>query len=232
MRILALVATIVLFTNTIFAGLVVDLRAVSVNGTTDTVSSDQKTVTVTNVGDVVKFELWASVQGYSDPNQAQTITLLRGWLKETVPSVSSYLRGDMATIPATGATAADVYGPVFNYNPLPHLSLNAYGDKEFGDSNYAWDVRAAAAQDAKAPLYIGTFSYTVTALASQTTTPTVIDFVPKTSAFGALWMMDGAGKTGSGGFTSAGPVSIVPEPATLVLLGMSALALIFVRRRK
>jgi hypothetical protein len=235
MKILVLVAVIALVANVTFAGLLVDLRATGSLATADgkTISLDPSAA----AGTAVNIEVWAQITGGDATNRLKS---LQGWMVETA-SATPAAKGDMSV---TGDKYA-IYGDIFGTGAvLPQIgrgtanTLNPWGDREINVTNYPFNPRNSAEYTTVGNewFYVGHFTYTTNTAAVAGGIDTLINFNPKsTSATGADYYVGTTKCTGTtAGYASNGAITVkcVPEPSTIVLLGLGALALVFVRRRK
>jgi hypothetical protein len=236
MKIIALVAMIGLVSSVAFGGLIVDLRAVSATGTSHV--TDAKDVVIGGAGDVITFQVWATVSGSTSIPVSQTFQTAGMNITETVPSGGA-VHGDM------GPMSLLAYESQFQAtSTIPNLLTNAAGDKDFSDTSAGntWFVNAPAMLDATNPIQLGTITYKVKSILAGGDA-TMLNIVPTTGTkFAALYAIDNVLKYANtkGGtpsaylFTAGAPVTTtaIPEPSTLILLGMGVLSLLFIRRRK
>jgi hypothetical protein len=248
LKFFVLAAMVVLICNVAFADLMVELRAVSATG--GITVNDSKDVTVgptAAVGDKVQFQVWANVSLPSNSNPYYEFQALQGWITETVPTPSG-AKGDMTWgTKKTGTFLASyVYTTPFTIGVLPQPSTNSAGDREMHDlvGPYTFDAVSASMVDVTSGFFqVGQFTYTLNAVNPKAATA-LVDFVPYTfDSTGALYHVSTDGGDtlttlhgNDSPFGSAGPVRIVtvpiPEPSTLILLGMGVLSLLFIRRQK
>jgi hypothetical protein len=228
-KILAVVAVLALISNAAFAGLIIDLQATGVPAGY-TLTEGGKTVTGPfAAGDVITF----SVLGKLDV--AGTIIGMGATIRE-FPLGS--VRGDMtnAVTPVGGAPAL-----VYPNGATGDMDFYGPGDDNFKTFNVSPD--AAYQVTPSVPAVIGTFTYIVKA-SGLTSTKIALDATdvdmggtgPSGMAGYFSWTAAGVAKDGYSNYdeiSGGGPVTLnpVPEPATLVLLGMGALALVFIRRK-
>jgi len=170
----------------------------------------------------------------------------------TITETSAGVHGDMTwglTHGTNGTKATYVYNsgwplgsPDFSSGSLPVGITNGYGDLDISDPGQQFaDLNATGGNetgDYVSWIPIGHFTYTVKPLSAGSAT---ITFHPDLTGPGALYQFyDSVGDFlsnpygGTSGYTTTGSltITVVPEPSTLILLGMSALALLAIRRRK
>jgi hypothetical protein len=132
--------------------------------------------------------------------------------------------------------------PDWSAGSLPVGTTNSQGDIEMNDPDFGFAAVAGGDYvdqgDLNSWSVVGHFTYTIKAGSAG---QSQIVFTPWMTSTGASYQF---GTTEAGpltlpidgtvGYSSSGPctINIVPEPATLVLLGMSVLSLLFIRRRK
>jgi hypothetical protein len=241
MKILVLVALVALMSNVAFAGMMVELRAVSATGTTTV--TDAHNVVAGAVGDTIQLQVWATLSGSSTGNYQ--FQLAQGFVTETVPT-GYKAKGDLTWGTTTGQSNY-VYTAPYNTSSLPSTTTNTAGDKEIGLlATNAFSARQGSMAVATGdPFQIGVLTYTINALNANGTANTTVNFVPKNTNTGASYYVDatkysgntnvsGSGTTAPFAYTAGSGVTIttvVPEPSTLILLGMGALALVFIRRK-
>jgi hypothetical protein len=233
LKLVVLIAVIALVSNVAFAGLIVDIRAVSTTGGC-AIGDTNKLVEVAGLG-TVTFDVYAKVTGSA--TTAPTFKSLQGAIRETVPT--GYIaKGDMSydSAAADKGTNAYVYAAPYDTSLIPTLTINSAGDKEMNGTNLFAAVAAAQQPQANDTYFrIGRFTYTLNADPMVGPGFTTIDFYPKTTAPGASYYVNGVSMSGtSAGFASAGAVVIgwVPEPTAIVMLGTACLALLVFRHRK
>lgn len=223
---LMLLAVFCLVASSAFAGLVVSVKVAP--GQADVAyTADGAEV---QAGTQLLMQVWASVVGADQIANNDKLQTVSGGIKLT----------------GAGALALDTTNNPYGYaapfaesTAVPTVTETQLG---LGASTAAagpmwW--RAAALQvdtELNQSYLLGTFKYT----AGAAGTKGEINYLKPGAAVGTLtFVMDGSSKTGlaasGGNITTAGTVctvTAVPEPSTLVLLGLGALALVFVRRRK
>jgi hypothetical protein len=238
MKVIALVAMIGLLSNVAFGGMIVDMRNVTQTGSA---AIDPVTHTISlssaDVGDIITFQVWATVSGGASTNTVET-SQMRIQETNTVGSTLE-VHGNMGGVDASQGLSLTMYTSNFQGGAKPTASTNSFGDTEFASTTYPFSARDAAGPiDASQGIELGVFTYKVTSVVGTSTTPTLVSLVPKTTSAGASYYQDGTNYTGaSGAYTAAASggswkLQTVPEPSTLVLLGMGALALLAIRRKK
>jgi hypothetical protein len=130
-----------------------------------------------------------------------------------------------------------VAGRVGTHQDLPIATPD--GDLDYGqdgagngDTDLVW-YRSATPTPGDNHL-LGTLKFTASSLVGETTEINFMLGVPNINA-NPLWQEDGAGLNARTGVASVGApvvVEIIPEPGTLILLGMGALVLLARRRRR
>jgi hypothetical protein len=228
-KIAAFFAVFVLVSNVVFADLIVDLRATSING----VATDGSKNFVVAAGDVLTCQIWAQVTGFTSPR-------LMG-LKGTIGEIAGAVKGDMSykfvMDEDTGAYGGpdQIYVAAIADGSPPNLVTNAFGDKDITSTSFPFAATSAGTGIGAVATYkqVGQFSYTVKSAAPGTATTLSFNPINDTDSYwtvsGALHFANEQGQA----YTTTGPISLtaVPEPSTLVLLGLGALALVFVRRK-
>lgn len=227
----------------------VDLRATAVSGGLTLIDAHNVRVNSNAaIGDKITLQVWAKVNcpdGTDDLLQIQTVN---GKIQETSVGSPVNAKGDISwgTKKTGTASTGYAYTTPFNQGSLPTASTNAWGDKELGNAIAEFNARAGAMQDETSGTYIqmGLLTYTLNTVGPTVGTTTVLNWVPDTTNTGYLfqistnqdtWQQYGGGSTGIlASCASNAPINVycIPEPATLVLLGLSCLALLVFRRRK
>jgi hypothetical protein len=232
----------------------VDVRALP--GVGYQVTPDGAMVTILDPAAVVNFELYAVVQGTNTSFADEQISGIHGKLLNTVQG-SSALTGNLGLPPGEYvAKPFPCYNDPFAFSTNAPIAqdLNGDGLKDIGGladaTTTGWFTAVASPAAPNTAMVqnwtLGTFNYgvaTVPADGLGTEGDRVVDAVVtwakrnSTTAIGGK--IDNISITSSnvGTYLSVGPGVqithlVVPEPSTLILLGMSALALIFIRRRK
>jgi hypothetical protein len=223
---------IVMFASSAFAGLMVDVKALA--GTGYEVSADGKTVTVLpGTTPAINFGIWATVSGTDGVTNEKLQTMAGGVVQtEVIPNASALALADATTKGYknpfdTQATAAVT------------ISKNLLGVASATSTTGCLNFRAASAIAAPSDPYswqLGTFLLNAAPGAANGIFSSINWSLPAGGTT-AIFTIDGQNKTAGTGaalLSVGAPVTVatVPEPATLVLLGMGALALVFIRRRK
>lgn len=229
---------IVMFASSAFAGLVVNVTAMPGSGYD--VSADGKTVTLQpGTTATVMMQVWATLSGTNGDFLDEKLQTLAGGIQQThvLPSGSALQLTDAVT-----------KGYLNPFDSLASSAVNATPDLlgTAGATNQtnALAYRAATAQvnTSLATTYaLGTFKFQAVPQVGTNGVFSRINFVKAGSYVGgATFVIDGATKNG---LSTSGlplievgaPVAcqvVIPEPSTIILLGMGALALAFIRRRK
>jgi hypothetical protein len=236
--------------NMASAGLIVSLKAVGKTKDTTTISADGKSVSL-GVGstDTITFELYA-LPGEGGATDGLT-TMVGGVFSNqnfaTYPAaVPPVQPGPYAVTGAWTSTARNASWDQVS-GTLPNgkfdLDLNGDGVADVGSTSDTsaqnWiQLRADVAPAMDPPsggflVWSGTMAVTA---GSPANVPLLLDYKIRNAANAATWTEGGNAvafaKSGTN-YASGGPVAltVVPEPSTLVLLGLGALALVFVRRK-
>jgi hypothetical protein len=236
------------------ASLVVDL--VATNGTAGdvTVAANGASAQVKQVGDVVNFNIVATVTGTQTVNTAQGLQTIVGAVLSNLTAGGSAI-GDMGSGGATSIVPNSTFntittqkGALQDVNSQPGLDAGgAPSDTTNGDfvifssgptaATAASAPSGTASQNGSATTFIlGTGSWTVTSISG--TGATTLNWEYRTPSFAnraAAWQEDGQTVNDKNGVYTAGPGIAVnvaaPEPGTLALLGLGGMGLLLRRRR-
>lgn len=197
-------------------------------------------VQATSVGQAITLELFATVTG-TDANPAnESLTSLFGSLVSNPGGVV----GNFSTFTPGPLFEQFQPGVVRDINGRPGLDLGAANG---GTGTDFLQARSGAPETSTSSgvqslsngigVVVGTVTFTVTEIGSGGAT--TLDFVPRLNATGgpvataAVFAEDGVTKGPTSGtfVASSTPFTVVPEPATLGVLGMAGLALLGRRRR-
>jgi hypothetical protein len=221
------------------ASLILNVR---VSGTTG-----NEPVVVDHVGQVVNFDVFATFSGagVSDPN-VKVIAFAA--LTSSTPNSTPALLGDITALTKTSSTgnigsAHDGYdGLLLADGVTKHKDWGGTlpGNSSTGFLNWS---NSSAVSLTSGEVQLGTMKWVCTQVpaAGVSTSLYVTPAVKTTGAGVAYTYSDNGGVANqytaaqnNGTLLVGQQISLVtvPEPATLVLLGMGALALVFVRRRK
>jgi hypothetical protein len=224
------------FVNISSAGLIMSVKAAE--GTDYTIDSTTGNVTL-NPGvtsATINMEVWASLSG-NEATPATTLTTIAGGVRQVHgPAYGTGSKLVLPTTPAKGYVAP--YGDFATQDVTTTDDLLGLSGatSSVGALVYSWTNATSVATSQN--INVGKFTYD--AVANGLGEIASINFVKPGSGRGnATFVMNGTvydGRTTSGGqYISVGnPVTVsaaVPEPATLVLLGMGALAFVFIRRK-
>jgi hypothetical protein len=232
---LALVAFCVGSAN---AGIIMDIKVGP--GAGYDVAADGKTVTVTDPAAVLALQVWATVSGTNAVATDDTIQAVWGAVQAT----------GLNTAVGTGRLQLTDAGTKGYISPFDNLASQAVtsADTLLGLTGapaigmLAYRSASPVVNSSLGQSYpLGTASWAMTGLTGQAGALASINFLlpSPNSVSGATFRIDNVAKTGTTGaslLTLGAPVTVnvatIPEPTTLVLLGMGALALVFIRRRK
>lgn len=213
-----------------YAGMLFDLRIAG--------SPDPKAATIDHIGQVLSLEVWGmadTATGSTLLNNVSTASMRF----TSVEDATNGLMGNMSDGQRSSAFTNGALGTVQQYDlnpdaewggPFPTLSNSAY----LNDLVLSGSVATVDGQ-----IFLGRVTWTSTIAQLGSSTLQVVPFINSSTGQQAFkYTVDGVLKTNSAsnpiGVGSGAPVQLIgiPEPSTLVLLGMGALALVFIRRRK
>ncbi|MGD0655005.1 MAG: PEP-CTERM sorting domain-containing protein [Thermoguttaceae bacterium] len=171
------------------------------------------------------------------------LTTLQGNVSETVTAAG--LNGNMTwgTTHSTTATKKTyLYVDSFGSGFCPALpgDLNAAGDYDLNTHYFDPANTSGGIEGLDTWIVLGHFTYTPKAGATAGGSAK-LTFTPLTTIAGATYQLGNAdsgtfsdGLGGDSGFTTTGALTmtVIPEPSTLILLGMGVLSLLLIRRRK
>jgi len=224
-KVLALTAMVCLISTAAFAGLIMSVQAVSVSGGGG--SYVDSTHVKVGVGSVVTIDVYGQLTGTDS-----TFLLADIWATIPETAVVTGVNGSMSYTSGSGA------GRIYRTNWLgapPTLTPNGIGSNvDMNDyDNYAFgegSVGLPLGEACSTPIVMGEFKYTVAAIGGTYAT---INIVPDTAGWCDWYNGNTLIVSTEYNTVSGGPVYIgTPEPSTLILLGMGALALLVIRRRK
>jgi hypothetical protein len=237
--IFASVAIACLIASPAIAALIVQLQPTSINSVP---VNPELTSVIVSLGDVISFQIVGDVTVPGDSG----VTSIKGSLTQLLATVTpgtwnTQYMGNLSPVTLTeeftygttskpGVAGVDVNGDGFdldvgssaavatNYIIAQHTSLVGHGVN--GD-------------------VLGIFTYTVTAINYESQIPTVLNWKFATAGpppTKAMWFENGVFKYSAidPSYAAGTPINLcfIPEPSTLILLGMGALALLYFRRRK
>jgi hypothetical protein len=240
MKVIVAMVVIALVANFAYADLMLNMVATSVsNDVGAVISNSGHTVTNLKVGDIVLMDLYA--YGSLTGSQASlALGSASGWVRETPTANKSSgigVHGDISITGLSGMTTAPFDN--LGYGLPPTQTANTFGDVDW-HSDYGFAIVENGQPDITPPLttHLGKFNYVVTAAAAGTTS-TTLAFVANQDPGYTSWYDDQfnildptVGVYSSTGTVTLSPVALVPEPSTLILLSMGALALLAIRRKK
>jgi hypothetical protein len=224
------------------ATLIVDVRATEVLGGSATIVNPHS-VDVLGMGATIKFDVWALVSGGDASSDNDGLSQLWGGLSQTVPAADA-ARQIVGTFqdPGLNLTDSAFMGAGWQPgHPTMTTTLPPAVSRIGGTTGNWWNPISANPVKTYQPgaeRHVGSFIYTVDGRNNPAAAgpATQITFFRGTTTSNA-WYEDDVLKNmgvGSGTYVLT-PVTlnaIVPEPSTLVLLGMAGCALLAIRLRK
>jgi len=250
MILLAVALVAMLVAGNASATLMMDVVASSVS-TGGTISTDGKSVVFDNPTDaaagVVTLKLYAYMTTGAPGATNDSIKQVQGGMTSVRDAANYSVKGNLSAVTFgdnwAGKTGTLAGIPALNaMNDL--VIPNTPSGSLISAANPAYVSVSASLDGYTNALYIGTFTYSVSGVGTALDTPTTINYLTTLSSAlpAGSWYENSVNRTGLSNpkanasyLAGTTPVSIkcaVPEPTTFVLLGMGALALVFVRRRK
>jgi hypothetical protein len=239
---LVLIGAFTLFASQAFAGIIVNVLALPGSGYS--VDASGKAVTVTDPGAVVKLGVFATVSGTNATATDDGLWILNGALVQTHVNTANGTGALGLSSPDVPWGALSPFDQATQHAPAP-VTADSIGiaGSTTTDTLITYKAAAIVNNTTLGQTYqLGTFNYAAQPI--HTPAGGVFSSInwANSGAGTALqsFKIDGTPKNGLAAslalITSGAPVTCaappIPEPATLVLLGMGALALVFIRRRK
>jgi len=237
-KVIFLVAVLCLIANMASASMIVDMIAVANSGS-GAITNGGKTVSGLLVGDTVSFEVYATVTKELTSELDGYFVSAQGKIAETATALKSSGNGVHGDLNWTNYDQPYYAGGT---GSNPQDTLNAYGDIDWTSSSPEWGVVTNASNGdlATDAMLIGNFDYVVSVASSGSSS--TLNYLPDqaqaswqasyksgTKTKYHLYVMPGYSYTSTGAVT----LNAIPEPSTLILLGMGAcVALLAIKRRK
>lgn len=229
-----LAAAMAVGTSSAEAALTIDLRVPGQTG------SAAKQVQATDALQLIRLEVLGTVTGGTNGVADEGLQSVFGSFVSTLANGGSAI-GNFSNFQAAAPFNATVQaGKQQDLNGQPGLDLGSFNDATTVPGDYV-QARASAIQIGTTPdtasFLLGTVDFTVQSLPGSGST--LLQFVPRTNATGgnlntaALFREDGVNKNPTNSTFAAGqPITVtaVPEPASLGVLGLAAVALLGRRR--
>jgi len=204
-----------------YAGLILDLR------TTDSTIID-------HVGQTVNFSVYGVL-----PSGSATTTITGVAMNfQSVEDASGGLQGNISNVLRNVAfSAVGSNGTERQYDPNPDMEWGGPVPATSVTGSFYPASISAVKVNADGSLLLGSFTWTATQIGPGTSAISAFPYMNATTQNGIFkYAVDGVtlSNAAANNITSGGPVPLVgvPEPSTIILLGMGALALVFIRRRK
>lgn len=216
-------------TSMSYAGLVISLTAEG--------QADPQNVVIDHVGQQVTIDVWGILSSGTTGNGITQAAMQFHSVEDPTGGMWGDISG--ATHPAfiLGSNGVQT-----NYDGNPDLEWGGPVGGSSNSNNFFCSGTSSVAADATGKVKMGSFVWTATKVTPGSISTSVLSAVPWISSSTQKgvykYLQDGVTysniTTDPGSFGTGATVTLttVPEPATLVLLGMGALALVFVRRRK
>jgi hypothetical protein len=223
------------------AGLMVDFRAVTINGQTALVT-DPKSVPLVTTGDVVGIEIYARIQGTNAAND-EAFHNFTGSIQSSSGGLLGNLSNSATVAPFNASGSQNGSQQDFDSDGDLDIGSIPNGARPATNSLYFVPRSAAAVMDgtpvpganpAAEDWLVGTVNFTVTGSEGFT----AINFVRRTFPNGAndaatsSWNEDGGIGSGTSPYSSNPLLIGVPEPSGLALAALTSLGLIARRKRR
>jgi hypothetical protein len=245
-KLIVLFTLLCLFATPAMANLICSIQPTAITAGPDAgmIVTGHTTLTV-QVGDVIAFQLVGTTTG--SHNAGEGVQSVKGSLVQKLATVSGTWNTQVK-----GNLSAVTILPEFKQGTVDHpgmINRDINGDGfalDVGETSAAGAVNYVVSEYSTLAGYgpsgdvMGTFTYTVTDANFAALNGTVLNWLFATNGSTtakAVWKEDNTAKNSSSFPTGYAPgeaitLTTIPEPATLVLLSMGAMALLLYRRRK